>query len=106
LGGTCQTRKESHTAVPVAATHRRPKTRTMHNTTTQHRLPVIIPSTRDVFVRTPMRPVAVLVRRAADLVMDVLMLLAVIVSIPFVILAVGIPIALIVQLLLWTGRQL
>jgi hypothetical protein len=38
--------------------------------------------------------------------MDVLMLLAVIVSIPFVILAVGIPIALIVQLLLWTGRQL
>jgi hypothetical protein len=60
----------------------------------------------EVFVQLPMGPVAVLVRRARDLVMDVLMLLAVILSIPFVILAVGIPIALGVQLLLWIGRHL
>jgi hypothetical protein len=35
---------------------------------------------------------------------DVLMLLGVILSIPFVILAVGMPIVLVVQLLLWIGR--
>jgi hypothetical protein len=37
---------------------------------------------------------------------DGLMLLAVILVIPFVILAVGIPLALVVQLLLWIGRLL
>jgi hypothetical protein len=35
---------------------------------------------------------------------DVLMLLGVILSIPFVILAVGMPIVLVVRLLLWIGR--
>jgi len=35
---------------------------------------------------------------------DVLMLLAVIMSVPFVILAFGLPIALVAQLLLWIGR--
>ena len=35
---------------------------------------------------------------------DVLLLLAVIVSIPFVILAFGLPIALVAQLFLWIGR--
>ena len=35
---------------------------------------------------------------------DVLMLLAVILSIPFVILAFGLPIALVAQLFLWIGR--
>lgn len=36
---------------------------------------------------------------------DVVLLLAVVFSLPFVILAVGIPIAALVQLLLWAGRQ-
>jgi len=35
---------------------------------------------------------------------DVLLLLAVVLSIPFVILAVGMPVALAVHLLLWIGR--
>jgi hypothetical protein len=35
---------------------------------------------------------------------DVLMLLAVILSFPFVILAFGLPIALVAQLFLWAGR--
>jgi hypothetical protein len=35
---------------------------------------------------------------------DVLMLLGVVLSIPFVILAFGLPIVLVVQLLLWIGR--
>jgi hypothetical protein len=35
---------------------------------------------------------------------DVLMLLGVVFSIPFVILAVGMPIVLVVQLVLWIGR--
>jgi hypothetical protein len=39
-----------------------------------------------------------------DAVRDVLMLLAVILAVPFVILAFGLPIALVAQLLLWIGR--
>jgi hypothetical protein len=35
---------------------------------------------------------------------DVLLLLAVILSIPFIMLAFGLPIALVVQLFLWLGR--
>jgi hypothetical protein len=66
----------------------------------------IIPSTGEVLVRARMRPVAVVVRRAADLVMDALILLAMVLSIPFVILAIGIPVALGAQLLLWIGRLL
>jgi hypothetical protein len=66
----------------------------------------IMPSTGEGLVRARMRPVAVVVRRAVDLVMDVLILLAMILSIPFVILAVGIPVALGAQLLLWIGRLL
>jgi hypothetical protein len=64
----------------------------------------IVPSAGKVSTRAAMRPMAV--RRAADVGMDVLMLLAVILSIPFVILAVGIPVALAVRLLLWLGRLL
>ena len=36
---------------------------------------------------------------------DVLQMLVVVLSIPFVILAFGLPIALVVQLLLWIGRM-
>jgi hypothetical protein len=37
---------------------------------------------------------------------DLLVLLALVMSIPFVILAVGIPIAVFVQVVLWVGRLL
>jgi hypothetical protein len=79
----------------------------MHNhTIAQRQLPAIIPSTREVFGQAPIRPVAVVVRRVADLVLDGLMLLAMILSIPFIILAIGIPVALVLQLLLFIGRHL
>ncbi len=79
----------------------------MHNhAITQRQIPAILPSKREVLVRAPMHPVGVFVRRVADVVLDALMLLAIILSIPFVILAVGIPIALVVRLLLLIGRHL
>jgi len=73
---------------------------------TQRQIPAILPSKREVFVRAPMHPVGVFVRHVADVVLDALMLLAIILSIPFVILAVGIPITLVVRLLLLIGRHL
>ena len=45
-------------------------------------------------------------RRAADILGDVLGAVAIVLGIPFVILAVGIPIALCVRLLLWIGGLL
>lgn len=45
-------------------------------------------------------------RRAAVVVGDVLGVIAVILCFPFVILAIGIPIALCVRLLLWIGGRL
>jgi hypothetical protein len=54
------------------------------------------------------RPVAVsgLLRRAAAVVGDLLATAAVVLCFPFVILAIGIPIALCVRLLLWIGGLL
>ena len=79
----------------------------MHNhAITQRQIPAIFPSKRDVFVRSPLHPVGVFLRRVADVVLDALMLSAVILSIPFIILAVGVPIALVLQLLLLIGRHL
>jgi hypothetical protein len=43
-------------------------------------------------------------RRAAEVGGDVLALAVVVASIPFVIVAIGLPIALVVRLLLWLGR--
>lgn len=60
----------------------------------------------EAFVRAPKSPLATAVRRAADVIMDALLLLAVVLAIPFVILAVGIPVALVAQLLLQIGRLL
>ena len=68
----------------------------------QPQLDAIIPPAREAVAGAPMHA-AVLARRAAGLVMDVFVLLVVILSIPFVILAFGIPIAIIVKLLLWIG---
>ena len=45
-------------------------------------------------------------RQAAGLVVDVLLLLAMILSIPIVILVLGMPIVLVAQVLLWIGRLL
>jgi hypothetical protein len=47
-----------------------------------------------------------LASRAWIAVTDVLSLLAMVLAIPFVVLAVGIPVALALQLLLWIGRLL
>jgi hypothetical protein len=49
---------------------------------TQRQIPAILPSNREVFVRAPMRPVGVFVRHVADVALDALMLLAIILSIP------------------------
>ena len=68
---------------------------------TAHQAPVLMAST---LTRSPFRGVAAQVRRAAGPAGDVLMLGAVIFCIPFVILAIGMPIALFVQLLLWFVR--
>lgn len=43
-------------------------------------------------------------RRAVEVAGDVLLAAAVVMGFPLVILAIGIPIALVVQLLLWIGR--
>jgi hypothetical protein len=51
-----------------------------------------------------MHGVTARLRRAVDVAGDVLLAAAVVMSIPFVILAIGIPIALFVQLLLWIAR--
>lgn len=45
-------------------------------------------------------------RRTWMVATDVLWLLVMVLSVPFVILAVGIPVALVIQLLLWIGRLL
>ncbi len=52
----------------------------------------------------PVHVVTARLRRAVDAAGDVLLAAAVVMCIPFVILAVGIPIALFVQLLLWIAR--
>lgn len=76
-----------------------------HYALAQHRLPEVV-STRNVFARAAIRRMTVWARRAADLGMDALMALAVVLSIPFILLAFGIPVALVVQLLLWIARHL
>lgn len=53
---------------------------------------------------SPVRGVAVQLRRGAGLAGDVLLAGGVVFAIPFVILAIGIPIALVVQLLLRIAR--
>ena len=60
--------------------------------------------TASTFNPSPFRGVAAQLRRAGGLAGDVLMLGAVIFCIPFVILAIGLPVALFVQLLLWIVR--
>jgi hypothetical protein len=74
--------------------------------TTERELSAAIPANGEVFARPRMHPMAVLARRATHVVTDALMLLGVVLLIPAVILAVGIPIALVLQLLLWIGRLL
>lgn len=70
------------------------------------RIPATVAMTGHGFVPAPGRRAAGLIRRAGSFLGDGLMLLAVVFAIPIVILAVGIPVALVVQLLLWIGRQL
>jgi hypothetical protein len=72
----------------------------------QDRLSATLPSIDEPFDRTSRHSAGLGIRRAGGVGMDVLMLLAVVLSIPFVILAVGIPIALVARLMLWVGRLL
>ena len=58
------------------------------------------------FDRAPALTVPGPFRRAADVVGDLLGAVAIVLCIPFVILAIGIPIALCVRLLLWIGGLL
>ena len=66
--------------------------------------------TKPAFATTfdPARPLAVpgALRRAALAVGDLLAALAIVLCIPFVILAIGIPIALCIRLVLWIGGLL
>ena len=72
----------------------------------ERRVTTTVAVTGHGFVRAPRRRAARAIRRAGDLVMDGLMLLAMVAAVPIVILAVGVPIALVVQLLLWIIRLL
>lgn len=56
--------------------------------------------------RAPLLDVPGLLRRAAAFVGELLALLGIVLSIPVVILAIGMPIALLVRLLLWIGGAL
>lgn len=58
------------------------------------------------FVRTRRRPVKSAIRRATDLAMDLVVLIAAILFFPTIILAIGIPVALVLQLLFWIGGLL
>ena len=66
--------------------------------------------TKPAFATTfdPARPLAVpgALRRAALAVSDLLVAVAIVLCVPFVILAIGLPIALCVRLLLWIGALL
>ena len=55
---------------------------------------------------TPPQMVPSSVRRVAGVAGDVLVLLGIVLCVPFVILAIGIPIALCVRLLVWIGGML
>jgi hypothetical protein len=76
----------------------------MTNHTIAEQLPGILPPAGELSL--PIRPLALAGRQAAGVVVDGLMLLVLILCIPLVILAVGTPVALLVQLLLWLGRLL
>jgi len=76
----------------------------MTNHAIADQLPGIVPPAGELSI--PIRPLALAGRQAAGVFMDGLMLLVLILCIPLVILAVGIPVALLVQLLLWIGRLL
>ena len=65
---------------------------------------VALSSARMVTSPAATRPGNVRLRRAVDVGSDVLLAAAVVLSIPVIILAIGIPIALFVQLLLWIAR--
>lgn len=68
---------------------------------TARQAPVLTAST---FNPSPFRGVAAQLRRAAGVAGDALMLGTVVFCIPFVILAIGLPLVLLVQLLLWIAR--
>ena len=64
------------------------------------------PALATTFGETPASSVPGPFRRAAVVVGDLLGAMVIVFCIPFVILAIGIPIALCVRLLLWMGRLL
>jgi hypothetical protein len=73
------------------------------NATALPRSDVAVASARTLTL-PPMQRVTAQLRRAVDVGGDVFVAAAVVLCIPFVVLAVGIPIALFVQLLIWIAR--
>jgi hypothetical protein len=65
-----------------------------------------IPAAPDILGVVLRYDVAQAIRQIGGVLRDALMLLAVVFSIPFVVVCIGLPIALLVQLLLWIGRLL
>lgn len=65
-----------------------------------------IPATWDILAAVGRYDVAHAIRRVGDVLRDALLLLAVVFSIPLVIVCIGLPIALFVKLLLWLGAAM
>jgi hypothetical protein len=74
-------------------------------TTSERTLSAVMPAT-SYMSGARRRGAASSIRRAWSIVRDGLMVLAVVLCIPFIIIGIGLPIALIVQLVLWIGRLL
>lgn len=79
----------------------------MRTCETVERLPgANIPATSGMLAAVRQDNVAPAIRRAGGVIRDAMMLLGIVLSIPFVIVCIGLPIVLVVQLLLWIGGLL
>ena len=74
--------------------------------TVESPLGTTIPATPEILATAGRNDVAHAIRRIGGVLRDALLLLAVVFSIPLVILCIGLPIALLVKLLLWLGAAM
>ena len=75
-------------------------------TTSPRALPLTGTPLKTTRSRAPLLEIPGFIRRASALVGEALTLVAIVFCVPFVILAIGLPIALLVRLLLWVGGEL
>ena len=75
-------------------------------TTSPRELPLTVTALTSTLSRAPRLDMPGLLGRAAGFVGEVLALVGIVCCIPFVILAIGLPIALAVRLLMWVGGAL